>query len=225
MRIGLLTPAAYPRGGRVSQAQAMDQETASFDDLLETMKHCSAWLREADVDFVLAGSVAAWARGGPAVCSDLDFVGRPPDSERALAVLRAEGLRTERPPEGWLVKAYDGDVLVDLIHDPNGLDVDETFATADTLSVMSVDMRVRAVDDVIVTKLSAFEEHYIDFVSVLAVARALREQIDWGAVRRRLAGNAFATGFFTMAEALGVAPPERRALASVDEPRIRVTTN
>src|SRR3954467_3635148 len=196
MRIGLLTPAAYPCGGRVSQAPAMDQETASFDDLLETMKRCSAWLREADVDFVLAGSVAAWARGGPAVCSDLDFVVRPTDSERALEVLAGNGLRTERPPEGWLVKAYDGEVLVDLIHDPNGLDVDETFARADTLSVMSVDMRVMAVDDVIVTKLEAFEEHYVDFVSVLSVGRALREQIDWPAVRRRLSANPFAIGFF-----------------------------
>src|SRR3954468_6762240 len=225
MRIGLVTPAAYPCTGRVSQAQAMDQETPSFDDILETMKRCAAWLREADVDFVLAGSVAAWARGGPAVCSDLDFVVRPADAERALEVLGAEGLRTERPPEGWLVKAYDGDVLVDLIHDPKGLDVDETFATADTLSVMSVDMPVMAVDDVLVTKLSAFEEHYIDFVGVLTVARALREQIDWAAVRRRLAGNAFATGFFAMAEALGVAPTKRASLAAVDEPRIRVTTN
>src|SRR3954451_405869 len=108
MRIGLLTPAAYPRGGRVSQAQAMDQETASFDDLLGTMKHCSAWLREADVDFVLAGSVAAWARGGPAACSTLVFVVRPTESERALEFLGAGGLRDVRPPEGWLVKAYDG---------------------------------------------------------------------------------------------------------------------
>src|SRR5436189_1926668 len=152
----------------------MAEVPGNFAPILETMKHCAAWLRAERVDFVLAGSVAAWARGGPAICSDLDFVVRPQDSERALEVLAGRGLRTERPPEGWLVKAYDGDVLVDLIHDPNGLDVDETFARADTLSVMSVDMRVMAVDDVIVTKLEAFEEHYIDFVSVLSVARALR---------------------------------------------------
>ena len=202
----------------------MDQASPSFDDLLDTMKRCASWLREAEVEFVLAGSVAAWARGGPAVCSDLDLVVRPADAERALEVLAEHGLRTEHPPEGWLLKAYDGDVLVDLIHDPNGLDVDATFATADTLSVMSVDMRVMAVDDVLVTKLEAFEEHYIDFVSVLSVARALREQIDWPAVRRRLAGNPFAIGFFAMAEALGVAPGQRASLRSVDEPRIRVTT-
>src|SRR3954468_24858539 len=203
----------------------MAESAPSFEQILDAMKHCAAWLREAEVDFVLAGSVAAWARGGPAICSDLDFVIRPGDSERALEVLAARGLRTERPPEGWLVKAYDGDVLVDLIHEPNGLDVEETFASADTLSVMSVDMPVMAVDDVLVTKLCAFEEHYIDFVGVLTVARALREQIDWAAVRRRLAGNAFATGFFAMAEALGVAPTKRASLAAVDEPRIRVTTN
>jgi hypothetical protein len=202
----------------------MDERSPSFEEILETMKRCAAWLRAERVDFVLAGSVAAWARGGPAVCSDLDFVVRPGDADRALEVLAAHGLRREEPPEGWLLKAYDGDVLVDLIHDPNGLDIEETFANAEILSVMSVDMPVMAVDDVLVTKLSAFEEHYIDFVGVLSVARALREQIDWSEARHRLAGNAFATGFFAMAEALGVAPPARPALASVDEPRIRVTT-
>jgi hypothetical protein len=141
-------------------------------------------------------------------------------------VLGAQGLRTSRPPEGWLVKAHDGDVLVDLIHEPNGLDVDEAFARSDVLSVMSVDMRVMAVDDVMVTKLSAFEEHYIDFQGLLPIARALREQIDWAAIRRRTAGNAFATGFLAMAEALGVVPPVGgRRLAAAPESRIRVTTN
>src|SRR3954452_15126419 len=126
----------------------MVEPLPSFDDILETMKRCAASLREADVDFVLAGSVAAWARGGPAICSDLDFVIRPADSERVMEIMAVHGLRTERPPEGWLVKAHDGEVLVDLIHEPNGLDVEETFENAGVLSVMSVDMPVMAVDDV-----------------------------------------------------------------------------
>src|SRR4051812_49873934 len=100
MRIGLLTPAGYPCGGRVSQAQAMDPETPSFDDLLETMKRCAAWLREADVDFVLAGSVAAWARGGPARCGDLDFLIPPAHAPRAPAGLDSPRRRTARPPPG-----------------------------------------------------------------------------------------------------------------------------
>src|SRR3954467_15113047 len=145
----------------------MVEPIPSFDDILETMKRCAAWLREEDLDFVLAGSVAAWARGGPAVCSDLDFIVRPADADRALEILAARGLRAERPPEGWLLKAYDGEVLVDLIHEPNGLDLEQTLARAETLSVLSVDMPVMTVDDVLITKLLAYEEHYIDFVGLL----------------------------------------------------------
>ena len=202
----------------------MAEVPGDFAHILETMKRCAAWLRAEQVDFVLAGSVAAWARGGPAVCSDLDFVVRPQDSERALEILAAHGLRTERPPEGWLVKAYDGDVLVDLIHEPNGLDLEQAFAAAEVLSVMSVDMPVMAADDVMVTKLSAFEEHYIDFEGLLPIARALREQIDWSDVRRRTADRPIAVGFLALAEALGIAPGQRELRAVPEEPRIRVTT-
>jgi hypothetical protein len=191
-----------------------------FDAITTTMKRCAAWLREADVPFVLAGSIAAWARGGPAVSRDVDFALRPEDAERALEALAAQGLRTERPPEDWLLKAHDGDVLVDLIFAPNGLDLDETFARATTISVLSVDMPVMSVDDVLVTKLSAFEEHYIDFVGLLPIARALREQADWEQVRARTRHSAIATGFFAMAEQLGIVgrAPARH------EPRIRVSS-
>jgi hypothetical protein len=198
-----------------------------FDDIVATLKRCAAWLREAGIEHVLAGSAAAWARGGPAICSDLDFLVRPKDSAAALEVLAGHGLRPEHPPEGWLVKAHDGPVGVDLIHDPTGVDVDEAFARADVISVMSVDLPVMAVDDILVTKLSAFEEHYIDFVGLLPIARALREQADWEDVRRRTADSAIAHGFLAMAERLGiVAPPAPRL---VDDPadagsRIRVTS-
>jgi hypothetical protein len=196
----------------------------SFDDIVATMKRCAAWLRDADVPFVLAGSVAAWARGGPAVCSDLDFVVRPEDAERALEVLAAQGLRIERPPEGWLVKAHDGEVLVDLIFDPEHVETDEAFADAETMSVMSVDLPVMSATDVVVTKLAAFEEHYIDFAGLLPVVRALREQIDWDAVRRRTVDRPIAVGFLAMVEALGVAPPLASPVRLDEERRIRISS-
>lgn len=198
----------------------MDCE-ATFDELTSSLKRCAAWLRDAGVDFVLAGSLAAWARGGPPVSGDIDFLVRPGQVEQARDVLAAHGLRVEQPPEGWLVKAWDEEVLVDLIHEPAGLELDETFERADTLSVLSVDMPVMAVDDVLVNKLLSFEEHYIDFVGLLPVARALREQADWEAVRRRTAHSAIAAGFFAMAEQLGIV---NAADSPADEPRIRVSS-
>jgi hypothetical protein len=193
----------------------------TFDQIIDTTRRCAAWLRDDGIGFVLAGSVAAWARGGPAVCSDLDFVVRPDDAQRALDLLAANGLRPERPPEGWLLKAHDGEVLVDLISELNGVALEDCFAAATTLSVMSVDMTVMSVDDILTTKLLSFEEHYIDFAGLLPIARALREQADWEAVRARTRHSAIAAGFFTMAERLGIAPG---AVAARDVSRIRVSS-
>jgi hypothetical protein len=39
---------------------------------------------------------------------------------------------------------------------------------------------------------------------VLEIARALREQIDWPAVRERTCESPFARAFFTLVEALGI---------------------
>ena len=88
---------------------------ATFDELTASLKRCAAWLRDADVGFVLAGSLAAWARGGPPTDHDVDFFVREEDADRALAALESAGMRSEKPPEEWLYKAYDGEVLVDLI--------------------------------------------------------------------------------------------------------------
>jgi hypothetical protein len=192
-----------------------------FEEITATMKRCAALLRDAEVEHALGGSMAAWAHGGPPVCSDVDFVVRPDDAERALQALVDDGLRPERPPEGWLLKAYDGDVLVDLIWEPNGLDVDKCLARAETMSVLSVDMKVLSVDDVLITKLSAFEEHYIDFVGLLPIARALREQADWQRVREATGQSAIAIGFFAMAEALGIIPTAQEGNR---QQRIRVST-
>ena len=199
----------------------MSECEATFDELTQSMKRCAAALRDAGVEFVLAGSLAAWARGGPPVSGDVDFVVRPDALERASEALAAHGLRLERPPEGWLVKAWDGDALVDLIFDPAGLELDQTFARADTLSVLSVDMPVMAVDDILVNKLLSFEEHYIDFVGLLPIARALREQADWAEVRRRTASSAIAVGFLAMAERLGLLDDSAQDQAP---PRIRISS-
>jgi len=43
---------------------------------------------------------------------------------------------------------------------------------------------------------------------VLELARSLREQIDWDAVRARTAESPFAKAFFTLVEELGIVEPE-----------------
>ena len=178
-----------------------------FEEMLPSLKKAAAALRDAEIPFVLAGGIAAWARGGPETDHDVDFVLRPADADRALEVLEDAGMRPERPPEPWLYKAFDGEVMIDLIFSPAGLQVtDEVIERSDLLEVWAVPMRVMRPEDILVTKLSAMTEHTIDYSGCLEIARSLREQIDWDAVRRRTDSSPFAKAFFTLVEALEIAP-------------------
>jgi predicted nucleotidyltransferase len=180
-----------------------------------SLKKAAAALREAGIPFLLGGSLASWARGGPETTHDLDFMLKPEDAERALEVLCEVGMEPERPPEEWLLKARDGDVLIDLIHAPSGIEMtDEVIERGDMLNVLSMEMRVMALEDVLTTKLEALTEHELDYSGVLEIARALREQIDWQVVRERTHGSPYAKAFFVLVEELGIAPAAEEA--SVD---------
>lgn len=178
-----------------------------FDQIRECLKRAAGALNEAEVPFLLGGGLAMWARGGPATGHDLDLMVKPEDADRALEVLERIGMRAEKPPEGWLYKAWDGDVLVDLIFRPVGEPLtDEEFARAEELEVNAVPMLVMGSEDVMVTKLKALDEHDLDYERPLEFARSLREQIDWDNVRRRTEDSPYAKAFFTMVEELGIVP-------------------
>jgi hypothetical protein len=182
-------------------------EVEQFEAIKKTLRKAASALREAEVPFLLGGGLAAWARGGPESDHDLDLLVKPEDAERALDVLVEEGMRPERPPEDWLYKAWDGDVLIDLIFSPTGDAVtDEDFARAEEMEVNAVRMQVAALEDVFTTKLLALGEHEADFGPVLEMARSVREQVDWASVRAQTSASAFAKAFFTLVEELGIAP-------------------
>lgn len=186
----------------------MARHSEEFEALIETLKVAVAALRESEVPFMLGGSLAAWARGGPEPQNDLDFMVKPSDAEAALAALERAGLRTERPPEEWLFKAWNGTVMIDLIFCPSGVEInDEAMGRADVLSVMAVGTPVMALEDVLVTMLCALSEHALDYSRLVAIARALREQIDWARLRARTSTSPYSKAFFTLAEDLGIVQP------------------
>ena len=186
--------------------------TSEFDELCSSMKKAAATLRDHGIPFLLAGGLASWARGGPPREHDVDFAIRPDDVESAASALTEAGLTIVRPPEGWLIKAMDGTVTVDLIFEPIGHAVDdEMIERGEEMEVHSVRMPVMAADDILVTKLLAMRETYLDYSGVLQVARALREQIDWASVWERTNESVFARAFFTMVEGLNIAPEREPA--------------
>jgi len=180
----------------------------TFENLLTAMKNAAAALRDNDIDVALAGGFAVYARGGPPTEHDVDFILEQKDAEQALEVLEAIGFRSERPPEGWLYKVYDeSGSMIDLIFAPNSKPevVPEILERAEVLEIYAITMKVMGVADVLATKLLTLKEHEVDYDSVLEIARACREQVDWDLLRQSTEESPYAKAFFTLVEELGLA--------------------
>ncbi|WP_196790789.1 nucleotidyltransferase family protein [Motilibacter aurantiacus] len=184
--------------------------SALESDLIETTKVVAVTLKKAHIPFALAGGYAVYARGGPPSIHDTDFFLREADVPRAIDALTEAGLKHESCPEDWLVKVFHDDRLVDLIHAANGRPVtDAMLARAEEVEVGSVRMPVLDASDIMIGKLLALSAHHCNMSPLLAVARSLREQVDWGRVREETAESPYARAFLTLTDGLGItAPPE-----------------
>jgi Nucleotidyl transferase of unknown function (DUF2204) len=182
---------------------------SSFDELIVAMKAAAGILQQSEIPFVLGGGLSVWARGGPKSEHDVDLLLKPADADAALGAFDAAGWRTERPPEGWLYKAWhENDALVDLIFNPaSGPVTDEIIDRSPIAEVMALRINVSSLEDVMTAKLMAMTEQEPDYSALLEWARALREQIDWEVVRSRTEASPFAKAFFTLVESLGVVEP------------------
>jgi predicted nucleotidyltransferase len=201
----------------------MPDDEERFGPILATLRRTVALLRDAGIAFVVGGSLAAWARGGPEVTNDLDLMVRPVDAERALEVLAEAGMTPERPPEEWLLKAWDGEVLVDIIFETvEGEVTDEVIARGEELTVMSMAMNVMRLEDMFALRLQTLNEHVLDYSGLLRMARALREQVDWDAVRERVRHTPYGLAFFTILEGLEILPRPERHTAPGNGDRVAV---
>jgi len=184
-----------------------NSQEQDFERLLAAMKKAGGVLNDAGIPFVLGGGLACWARGAPRTEHDVDFLVKPQDAERAQQALARAGMRPETPPEGWLLKAYEDGVLIDLIFEPQDGPIDDgTFERAEELEVHAMRMKVAALEDVFVQKLLALREQEPDFSSLLELARALREQVDWDEVRERTRESPFAKAYFILLDELEIVP-------------------
>lgn len=174
-------------------------------DVERAFKRAASILQGEGIEFMVGGGLAAWAHGGPPTTWDVDLMLRPDDAKAASEALGAAGMRLEDPPEHWLLKAYDEDVLIDLIFEPSGLPItSEELDRAQTLDVCAMRVKVMALEDVFSTKLLSLNDNAMDLGPLIKMARAVREQVDWADVRARTAKSPYARGFFAMARELGL---------------------
>ena len=182
------------------------------EGLVNTLKKVASVLKQAEIPFALGGSFAVYAHGGHSSDHDVDFLIREQDKERARAELSAVGFVSEQPPEDWLVKVFDGDLMVDLIYRPVESPVtDATLADTVMRPVEAIHMPVLSATQLMIHKLLSFTQHYCDFARGLPVARSLREQIDWERVRRETAHSPYAEAFLMLLDRLDVVPAEAQS--------------
>ena len=177
------------------------------EGLREALKTVAVCLKEGGITFALGGGYASWARGGPEPAHDVDFLLTAAQVDDAKAVLAEKGLRVEQPPEDWLFKVFVGDAMVDLIHHLGTHPIGDDLAKKSSeLEVLSVVMPVLEATALLESKMRVLREHECDFTSLLQVARALREQVDWQDVQDFAEGNDYAAAFLFLLRRLEVAP-------------------
>jgi Uncharacterised nucleotidyltransferase len=187
-------------GGMRHAVVGSDQE-----HMREALKRTAVALKDSGLRFALGGGYAAWARGAPEPDHDVDFVVAYDDADAAAEALRQAGLRVDQPPEDWLFKVFTDGAVVDIIHRTSGAPVSpEWLSRATDLEVLSVTMPVLSATDIVAAKLHALTEHQCDFSMLVAVARALREQVDWEDVRRDVQGNPYADAFLFLLQRLKI---------------------
>jgi hypothetical protein len=184
----------------VEQARCPAQE-----DLRVALARVAVALKRSGLPFALTGGYAVWARGGPESGHDVDFLIAQDDIEQVVEALEEQGLEVVRPPEDWLVKVYTDGAMVDIIHRHSGKPARrETVEDADEIEVLSVQMPVLSATELLVQKSLAMDEHYCDLSTMIPVARALREQVDWDRVREETADSPFAAALLFLLEQLDV---------------------
>lgn len=186
---------------------AFNGRVTDIQPLLEALKLIAASLKADSVPFALAGSYAVYARGGARSLHDVDFVVPQEAIPAATSSLERRGFRVEQPPEDWLVKAYQGDLCIDIIHTLAAGPVDAPMLDrASEVPVESVLMPVLSATDLLIGKLAALSEHACDLEPVLAVARTLREQLDVERVVAACEGHPYAEAALFLIRRLDIVP-------------------
>lgn len=143
-------------------------------------------LEERKIGYALIGGVASSGLGRPRSTHDIDVFVRPEDAGSALDALARKGFRTEKTDFNWLFKAFNEDILVDIIFKSRGdiyFDV-EMSERAKPVEYHGRKVRTVSPEDLVIIKCAVHDEigphHWHDALAVLSHA-----QMDWDYLVRR----------------------------------------
>lgn len=118
-------------------------------------------LDEAGIDYAVMGGLASAAVGRARHTHDVDLFVRREDALPGLEALGRAGFRTECTDDGWLYKAFWGDVLIDLIFESSGgIHFDEEMRRRRRpIAVHNRKLPAIPPEDLVVIKALAHKEH------------------------------------------------------------------
>jgi hypothetical protein len=171
----------------MSDAAALDPVSREF--YLRVMNR----LQAADIPFLVGGAYALERYTGIARhTKDFDLFVHPRDVERALAVLAADGCRTDLSFPHWLAKAACGDDVVDLIFSSgNGVALvdDDWFRHSVPQEVLGKPIRIIPPEEMIWSKSFVMERERYDGADVAHILRARGDTLDWPRLLCRFEGH------------------------------------
>ena len=154
------------------------QETLARDVLAVLERH--------RVPYAVAGAFALLEHTG--ICrttKDLDIFLTWESSSAALRYLREDGFRCEVCDPVWLAKVHRDDYFVDLITGMSNaaVSVDESWIrNAQPGSVLGVDTRVLAPEELLVSKLFVTRRERFDGADIVHIIYSTAGNLDWGRI-------------------------------------------
>ncbi len=143
-------------------------------------------VEESGIPYALIGGVAVKSLGRTRVTHDVDLFVRPDDADRVLEVLEKKGFHTQKRDPFWLYKAWQDEILVDVIFKSTGDIYFDEEVRAHVRRVPYLGRYVNAIspEDLIIIKAAAHQEnnphHWHDALAVLK-----QGNIDWDYLLRR----------------------------------------
>jgi hypothetical protein len=178
------------------------------DQLMRTLGRVVSLLSAADVPFAVGGDCAVYARGGPPAEHPVTIIASDTHLAGARAALATGGMRPLVSPRLGSRLLVDGDHRITLLYPSRTTGTGHgLLERAETMRIAQICAPVLSATDLMIDKLRHLDAHRWNFVPMLPVARALREQVDWPTVAAVTADLPRARAFLGLLDDLAVTSP------------------
>ena len=145
-------------------------------------KEAAEKLASDGIDFILCGGIAVSVYGRTRETTDVDFLVREHDVDRALETLSEAGFKIKRTDTRWLSQAFKDGTKVDLIFEAMGMVrlTPEVAEHARKQELGGFEYNIIAPEDLLIMKAHSFnEERFKDLYDAFSILKEVNGRLDW----------------------------------------------